>query len=62
MGEGIQDAVLFLSAASVVRVMRRWIRVPRLGLGYQVKRTVRSGGLWFRLERREQVAPTPQPG
>ena len=29
MGEGIRDAVLFLSAASVVRAMRRWIRVPR---------------------------------
>ena len=33
MSKGIRAAVLFLSAASVVRAMRRWIRVPRLGLG-----------------------------
>ena len=29
MSRGIPDAVLFLSAASVVRAMRRWMRAPR---------------------------------
>ena len=43
MGGGIRDAVLFLSAASVVVAMRRWIGIPRLGMEYRVKRTVRSG-------------------
>ena len=62
MGEGIRDAVLFLSAASVVMAMRRWIGVSRPGMRYRVKRTVRSGGYGFRLGREEQVAPTPQPG
>ena len=62
MGVGIRVAVLFLSAASVVMAMRRWIRVPRLGLGYQVKRTVRSRVVVPAGAAGAKPAPTPQPG
>ena len=47
MGEGIRDAVLFLSATSIDIMMRRWIGIPRLGQGFLVKRTLRSGWLRF---------------
>ena len=47
MGESIRDAVPFLSATSVDIMMRRWIGIPRLGQGFLVKRTLRSG--WLRV-------------
>ena len=44
MGEGIRDAVLFLSATSLTIVMRRLVEIPPW-LGFLVKRAARLVGM-----------------